>query len=307
MVLEVLSILFQVMLPLSIPVVVGAILVRFKGLETKNILTLVLYFLMPGMVFETLMTAEVSFSDVYKTLSFCILNVFLLWLVAKLLGKALKLPSPERAGLTLVSTLTNSVNYGIPLVLLAFGQLGLDKASVYVIIQLFIVNTVGVYFAARSNFSVKNAVKSVFSLPTIYAALLACTLRFFHVGLPAGIEKGAAMIAAAYSPVVLAILGAQMAGVKNSELNQEARSTFWWGLFMRLIAAPLIACLGLSILQIKGVLFSVLFILSSMPVAVNAVILSEKFDASPKFVSKCILWTTLASFIVLPVLIMLVK
>jgi predicted permease len=50
-----------------------------------------------------------------------------------------------------------------------------------------------------------------------------------------------------------------------------------------------------------------LFILAGMPVAVNAVILAEKFNASPKFVSKCILWTTLISFIVLPFMIGFVK
>lgn len=44
-----------------------------------------------------------------------------------------------------------------------------------------------------------------------------------------------------------------------------------------------------------------------MPVAVNAVILAEEFDASASIVSKCILWTTLGSFIVLPFLIELVR
>jgi predicted permease len=44
-----------------------------------------------------------------------------------------------------------------------------------------------------------------------------------------------------------------------------------------------------------------------MPVAVNAVILAEKFGAVPNIVSKCILWTTLASIVLLPVLIELVR
>lgn len=40
-----------------------------------------------------------------------------------------------------------------------------------------------------------------------------------------------------------------------------------------------------------------------MPVAVNAVVLAERFNASPMLLSKCILWTTLASFAILPVMI----
>lgn len=94
-------------------------------------------------------------NDIYRTLAFSLLNLIFLWAIANIVGKLLKLDPSEVSGLTLISTFTNSVNYGLPLVLLAFGQLGLDKASVYVIGQMIIVNTIGVYFAARSQFSVK--------------------------------------------------------------------------------------------------------------------------------------------------------
>lgn len=307
MIESILYTLFQVITPLSLPVITGALLVRFKGFETRHLLTVILYFLSPGIIFKTLTTAQLSFEDVYKTLLFCLVNLMLLWVAANVSGKVLKLPAPEVAGLTLISTITNCVNYGLPLVLLAFGELGLEKASVYVVAQMIIVHTLGVYFAARSRFSVKNAVKSVFSLPAIYAALLAITLRIFGLNLPAGIEKGISMIAQAYSPMVLIMLGAQMAGVKNAELEQGTQTAFWTGITLRLLLSPFVAVLGLYILDIRGMLFSVLLILSSMPVAVNAVILAERFDAAPKTVSKCILWTTLASFAVLPVLIVIVK
>ncbi|MEK3863324.1 AEC family transporter [Paenibacillus sp. FSL H7-0716] len=307
MIQSVLSTLYQVIVPLSIPVIVGALLGRFKNLDTKPLLTLYLYFLTPAIILNTLATAEISMDDVYKTLAFSLLNLIFLWAIANIVGKLLKLDPSEVSGLTLISTFTNSVNYGLPLVLLAFGQLGLDKASVYVIGQMIIVNTIGVYFAARSQFSVKNAVKSVFSLPAIYAALLALLLRIFGLHLPTEVATGVALVAGGYSPVVLAILGAQMVKVRTMPSARKGQSTFWTGMSIRLILAPLVAYLGLSILQITGTLFSVLLILASMPVAVNAVVLAERFNASPELVSKCILWTTLASFLVLPVLIVLVQ
>lgn len=301
------SILFHAMVPLSIPVIAGALLARFKKLEIKPLLTLYLYFLTPAIIFNTLRTAKVSFDDIYLTLAFSILNLLLLWATANIIGKILKLPSSENAGLTLVSLFTNSVNYGLPLILLVLGHLGLDKASVYVVIQMIIVNTLGVYFAARSQFSVKNAIKSVFSLPAIYAALFAILIRFLHIPLPLGIVKGVSMIAEAYSPIVLTILGAQMMNVKKQILEQNVKSAFWAGLFIRLFLSPLVALFCLFVLNIEGILYSVLFILACMPVAVNAAILAERFNASSKFVSKSVLWTTLASFIVLPILIVFIK
>ena len=304
---SVLTTLFDVIVPLSIPVSVGAILFRFKQLEINPLLTLVLYFLTPCLIFQTLLTAQISFEDVNKTLSFCLLNLLLLWFAATFLGRMLKLPAPEVAGLTLISTLTNSVNYGLPLVLLAFGKQGLDKASVFVILQMILVNTFGVYFAARSSFSIGNAIKSVFSLPAIYAALIAIMLRTFNLHLPEGLETGFAMVAQAYSPIVLTVLGAQMANAQSANLSQEAAMAFRFGMILRMFLAPLLAYFGLYFLDIEGILFSVFLILSSMPVAVNAVILAEKFNASANVVSRCILWTPLLSFITLPILIALVK
>jgi predicted permease len=105
---------------------------------------------------------------------------------------------------------------------------------------------------------------------------------------------------------VLAILGTQMAYVKIFKLESSIKKASYAGLTIRLLLSPLAACLAMLILGISGLLFSVLFILASMPVAVNAVILAEKFNASPKLVSTCILWSTFASFLILPILIMLV-
>ncbi|WP_151733529.1 AEC family transporter [Paenibacillus tengchongensis] len=306
MIQHVLSTLLGVIVPLSIPVLAGVLLGKFKRLDTGPLLMLYLYFLSPAIILDTLATAEISFDDVYKTLAFSLLNLLVLWALSLILGKMLRLPQPEAAGLTLISTFTNSVNYGLPLVLLAFGQLGLDKASVYVIAQMVIVNTIGVYFAARSQFSVRSAVKSVFSLPSIYAATLALLLRALQLEMPQELAQGVSLAAGAYSPVVLAVLGAQMVKVNAAQTARNVQLAFWTGLTVRLLLAPLIAALILWMLNITGMLFSVLLILASMPVAVNSVVLAERFGSSPSLVSRCIVWTTLASFAVLPVLIAVV-
>jgi len=303
----VLATLLEVIVPLSVPVAAGALLKRFTKMDTKPFTTFFLYFLTPALILDTLTNADISYGDVVTTAAFSLLNLALLWGIALAFGKLLKLPAPEQAGVTLAATLTNSVNYGLPLVLLALGKLGLDKASVYVILQMILVNTIGVYMAARSQFSIKNAVKSVFSLPAIYAAMLAVGLQAFDLNLPSGVQTGVAMVAGAYAPVVLAILGAQMVGVNNAGADRNVRAGVWAGIAIRLLLSPFVAWLCLYLLKVEGVLYAVLFILSCMPVAVNAVVLSERFNASPKLVSKCILWTTLASFLVLPVIIVYVK
>ncbi|MGG6312000.1 AEC family transporter [Paenibacillus macerans] len=303
----VLSTLLHVIVPLSVPVAAGALLARFRAWDTKPLLTLYLYVLSPAIIFDTLRNAHITSDELYSTIAFSLVNLLLMWGVAKAAGIVGRLDQPEAAGLTLISTLTNSANYGLPLVLLAFGQLGLDKASVYVITQMIIVNTVGVYFAARSSFSVKSAVKSVFALPAVYAAALAVFLKIAGLHLAAELEQGISMVADAYSPVVLTILGAQMTKVGRPDAKRVKPAAFWTGLAVRLAIAPIMAYAALKLLGITGTLFSVLFILASMPVAVNAVVLAERFDAAPGLVSKCIVWTTLASFLALPALLVLAR
>lgn len=280
---------------------------RFKNWDTRSLSTFSLYILSPALIFNTLLHAEITWTDVTSTFWFSIINLIALWALAELLSRIFRLGASEKAGLTLVSTFTNCVNYGLPLVLLAFGQLGLDKASVYVIGQMIIVNTVGIFFAARSEFTVKDAILSVFRMPSIYAAGIAIALRASNLSLPDTLDGGISMLAAGYSPVVLAILGAQMLRPKGATVPwlPNVRRAFWTGLVVRLAAAPILSWLILTALQVEGTLFSVLLILASMPTAVNAVILAEQFNASPQFVSRCILWTTAASMLMLPIMIVM--
>jgi hypothetical protein len=182
----------------------------------------------------------------------------------------------------------------------------MEKASIYVVMQMILVNTLGVYFAARSRFSAKSALRSVFSLPAIYAAAAAILLRATGILVPAGIARGVGMLAQAYSPMVLLILGAQMASVRTEALDGATHKAFWSGMAIRMLLSPLIAAVILNMLGVVGLLRAVLIIEASMPVAVNAVILAEKFEAAPKLVTRCILWTTLGSFIALPILLGLV-
>lgn len=303
MLLSVLFTMYHVFLPLSFPVAAGILLRRFVGLDTKPLSVLSLYLLSPAIIFTTLLNARVSAEDVSITIWFSLINLLAMWGVSVLMARLLKLADSETAGLTLVASFTNCVNYGLPLVLLAFGQAGLDKAAVYVVLQIIIVNTVGVFFAARSHFSVKKAAQAMLKLPALYVAALAVILRVADIQLTDVVQTGVNLLSNAYSPVVLVILGAQMIGAAHGEWQPNLRRAFQAGLALRLLIAPLLSWLILILLGAEPLLLGVLLVLASMPTAVNAVILAEQFGASPKFVSRCILWTTLASFLILPLLL----
>ena len=67
MIQDVLATLFHAIVPISIPVIAGALLAHYKKLDTKPLLVLFLYFFIPALIFDTLLTAEIIMGDVYKT------------------------------------------------------------------------------------------------------------------------------------------------------------------------------------------------------------------------------------------------
>jgi len=301
MIQAVFTTLGQVIVPIAIPVLLGWLLRKYQNLDTRPLMTITLYALVPALMFDALINADIKPGMFWGTMAFSILNLLVMWVIAILWGRLLRLSSPDRAGLAMISTFTNSVNYGIPLIVMAFGQAGMDYAAVYVMMSIILMNTAGVYIAARSHFSFI----SVFKLPAVYAAAAAGIVKLLNIQIPSGLDTGISMLSTALPPVVLMVLGAQMAGVKSGEMEGGHQRTFWSGLIIRMLVAPLAAALILWAMGIGGTQFMVLLILASMPVAVNAVVLAEKFDASPGVLAKCILWTTLASFIVLPIVIVL--
>ena len=88
-----------------VAVIGGALLKRFKGIETKGLSALSLYVLSPALIFETLEKASITSNEVTVTVAFCLLNVIALWALSALAGKMLGLSQTEKSGLALTTIL----------------------------------------------------------------------------------------------------------------------------------------------------------------------------------------------------------
>src|SRR6476646_8474228 len=96
----VLTTLYQVLVPISIPVIAGWLLRKYQNLDTKPLLTLTLYLLSPALIFNVLTKSHIVSGVIMQTLTFCLLNLLLLWMVANVWGRLLKMSSSDLAGLT---------------------------------------------------------------------------------------------------------------------------------------------------------------------------------------------------------------
>lgn len=306
---DLLDIFLRVLLPLTVVWGAGFLARRLFRLDPRPFSRLALYFLAPSIVFVLLMETQVTAGEAGRIF----LSVVLLFAVVLLfswgIGRLVRLPPPEHSGYVLSSLLINSTNYGFPVVLLAFGTAGLERATIFAVGAALLANSLGVYVAARGHAGgTKEALKQVLRVPLVYGVVLALLLRLAgcqggdafllggrQIGWLTSLYRGVKLLSQAAIPVFSLVLGMQLAA--------DERMRFSWRMLLagvtRLVLSPLVAWGLVRLLGLSGLSAQVTILEAAMPTAVISVILSTEFDAAPRFVSTVVVGTTVASLFTL--------
>lgn len=294
--------LANVTIPVLIAVLWGAAVGRWRNVDLRTLSSISIFILAPAMVLYTLVDGGGSAGEVGRIALFTIVDMVVLWIFTALLGKILRVGRPVQSAWTMTTLFSNSVNYGLPVILLAFGQSGFTRATVYVIGQIFLMYTVGVYVSSRAEHNAGGAWRQVWRTPVLYAAVVAGALALLHLHWPHSVDTSFRVIGIAYPSIVLLILGMQLGRVNWQGL---ARKELWVAVVLRLLVAPFIALAVLQVLHIHGLLASVLFVEASMPAASNTAVFVEQFGGDRALVAMTVAVTTIISFLVLPLEVML--
>ena len=104
--------------------------------------------------------------------------------LARLVAIPLGLDRAGRAAFLLVVVFSNSGNFGLPVVLFAFGREALTFATVYFVIAAVLSYTVGVFLAASGHRSVMEALRGITRVPTVYAVIAAAVVLALRAPIP---------------------------------------------------------------------------------------------------------------------------
>jgi len=217
-----------------------------------------------------------------------------------IISRFLRYSSSIENGLILATGFMNSGNYGAPVILFAFGELGFMYSISFVVSQTIFMNSFGVYFAAKGNTEFKTALKSVFKIPTIYAFLLAVLWKNFNIPLNDSFYRVIDLVANATIPTVMLVLGMQLSQIKLGKIEWEKVSI---GIVLRLLISPMIAWLLTLFLPLDPLMEKVLIVSAAMPSAATMTMLSLQFETEPQLVSSITLLTTIISAGTLSVLL----
>ncbi|MCT8137179.1 AEC family transporter [Anaerobacillus sp. CMMVII] len=293
------QIFLQVVLPVILVFLIGYLVQIWKRLDIKAISTVAIYVMTPCLVFRVFYTAELDMQYFYMVIFSIILLVAIIVInvvYAKLRGYSQSLES----GLILSTAFMNSGNYGAPIILFAYGEIGFAYSVSFLVLQAIIMNFFGVYYAARGKATIKVALKSVFEMPATYAVIIALVLKGLQVEVPGNLFQTIDIIADATIPTVMIILGMQLANIKWTKFEWGHIS---FGIIVRLIISPIIAYFIILLFPFDPLLAKVLIVSAAMPSAATIVMYAVQFDAKPKLVSAITLMTTIVSIFTITILL----
>ncbi len=293
------SIFASDILPIFILAGVGFVLARRFGASVKTLSTVAFNALSPCLVFDQLVTAQVSGSQSLRVAAFCVLLTIGIGLVARLTSMPLRLDRLTLSSFLLVAMFSNSGNYALPVVLFAFGREALSFASVYFVTSAILVYTAGILVAASGRGSVRVALMRLVKVPAVYAVAAAVFVLSTHTHVPEPVMRPIGLLSDAAIPIMLLVLGMQLerAVMPAHPLAVGA------AVVLSLVVAPILA-FGLTwLLGLTGAARQAAIIEASMPAAVITTVLALEFDLDAAFSTSVVFFTTLLSPISLVLLI----
>ncbi|PSL40738.1 hypothetical protein B0H99_104200 [Planomicrobium soli] len=295
--------ILNVVLPVFLLMGVGFIIGKYMKIDSKSLSDLSIYVFSPALFFYSVSTSEMDMRDFGQVILFAF-SLFLLFAVLiYVIGKIFKWETAYQNTLMLASGFPNAGNYGLPIILFAFGEEGVAIGIIYLAMQSFLMNSAGVFYASNhAQVPKKDIVLTVIRMPGVIAILLAFALKVTGITVPQAIENATGLLGQASIPLMLTLLGVTLASIQiKNVLAFIGTATVF-----KLVAMPVLAFLLLGWIYPPGSLEAkVLLIGAATPTAATTTLLAIKFGMNPDMVSSAMFISTIASIITIPILLLM--
>ncbi len=296
-------IILDVILPILILMLIGAILQRKFQFNLKQLSTLITYCLMPAAVFVNIYDISIETGLLLQIMYYLMLYSLSLMLVSHFISKTLKLEKGESAALKNSISLMNSGNYGLPVSQLIFSHnpVGVSIQIFIVIFQNILTYSYGIYNLLSATKTIGSIIRSFLRLPVFYALILGVLFQSFTIQIPNSIFLPLNQLGNSFVAIALILLGAQLSNIKLNFFHR----VITWALIGRLLMGPLLALAMIYLLNIDGIVAQSLFIASSFPTSRNTSTIAMEYQIEPELHAQIVLFSTLFSIITVTVVIYL--
>lgn len=202
---------------------------------------------------------------------------------------------------------SNTIFVGLPINQALFGDASIPYVLIYYMCNTTFFWTLGTYLIQRdgegeARLDLKTSLKKVFS-PPLMGFLLGLVLVMLQIKLPAFLASDLQYLGNLTTPLSMIFIGLSVShvGVKQLVLGKDHLLI----LLGRFLVAPLLMASIVYWLPLPSLMKQVFIIQSAMPVMTNAPVVAKLYGADSDYAAVMVTETTLATMVVIPILMLL--
>ena len=202
---------------------------------------------------------------------------------------------------------SNTIFVGLPINQALFGDASIPYVLIYYMCNTTFFWTLGTYLIQRdgegeAQFDLKTSLKKVFS-PPLMGFLLGLVLVMLQIKLPAFLASDLQYLGNLTTPLSMIFIGLSVShvGVKQLVLGKNQLLI----LLGRFLVAPLLMASIVYWMPLPNLMKQVFIIQSAMPVMTNAPVVARLYGADSDYAAVMVTETTLATMVVIPILMLL--
>ena len=202
---------------------------------------------------------------------------------------------------------SNTIFVGLPINQALFGDASIPYVLIYYMCNTTFFWTLGTYLIQRdgegeAQFDIRISLKKVFS-PPLMGFLLGLVMVMLQIKLPAFLASDLQYLGNLTTPLSMIFIGLSVShvGVKQLVLGKEQLLI----LLGRFLVAPLLMATIVYWVPLPSLMKQVFIIQSAMPVMTNAPVVARLYGADSDYAAVMVTETTLATMVVIPILMLL--
>ncbi|HXX57890.1 MAG TPA: AEC family transporter [Thermodesulfovibrionales bacterium] len=302
--------MLDILLPFGLIILAGVVFrfLRFGSiapdLVRASINLLVLNMFLPALCLKIVYSASIDLQTTLIPLTAAATLLFTLVLslgIYSFLEKKMPMKPSEKGALLIASAFGNTTYLGLPVLT---GLYGPDAARYALFYDLLATTPIlwllGAPMASRygegKKMKLSESVRTIASLPPVWAILGGLVLRLMEIQLPAFLFKTLALLGDMVVPLMVFSIGLALIVPKVNHAF-----VIMPAVIMKLAVTPLIAYMTARSLGIRGEPLAACFLEGAMPVMVLSLLIAERFKLDLSLTSLIIVVTTALSFVTLPV------
>ena len=298
-------ILIERLLSLFTIVLCGYGLVKFKLVEYKDsrVLSVIsIYLITPAVIlhsFQIDYTPKIRDNFLLAIMAGVLSHAIML-LVNFILKKLMRLNVVEQASLIY----TNAANLIIPLIVSLFGEEWVVYSSAFIMVQLFLFWTHGLYlFSGKNQFDLRSFLTNLNLVSIIIGALS----FFLQIKIPKIIDNSLASLALTIGPIAMLLLGMIIASSKYGVKYWSFRTLQF--IVIKVFILPLIITLtlkmlnGMHLVTDSRIVLTISLLAAVAPSGVTIIQMAQLYDRNVEEASILNLLTTILSVVSIPLMV----